>query len=259
MPRGGKEKIYRGRGVAFNDVDFCFSLFEKGYYNVVLQDVPLYHHESLSRGNDDDRKKLERLLHEKVKLYERHPALAGKDPFYHKYLASDILSTGFELKAEYGPEYKQIYRRPQEGGNLLAGAREDACVMISIEYAGPAAVIGGKESKAADYLIQGYSFVTGSDNAIYEKEIILAPEQDTSGIHTGQGCVAGLLSIIPEPMIRRDVEENLPDQTNVGLTGFSVIIDGSKWQGGCYRIGVLVKDKTSGQKLYSWTNRYLKM
>ena len=172
------------------------------------------------------------------------------------------MSTGFELKAEYGPEYKQIYRRPQEGGNLLAGAREDACVMISIEYAGPAAVIGGKESKAADYLIQGYSFVTGSDNAIYEKEIILAPEQDTSGIHTGQkipGNGAGLLSISPEPMIRRDVEENLPDQTNVGLTGFSVIIDGSRWQGGCYRIGVLVKDKTSGQKLYSWTNRYLKM
>ena len=248
--------------VAFNDVDFCFSLFEKGYYNVVLQDVPLYHHESLSRGNDDDRKKLERLLHEKDKLYERHPALAGKDPFYHKYLASDILSTGFELKAEYGPEYKQIYRRPQEGGNLLAGAREDACVMISIEYAGPAAVIGGKESKAADYLIQGYSFVTGSDNAIYEKEIILAPEQDDSGIRAGQkipGNGAGLLSISPEPMIRRDVEENLPDQTNVGLTGFSVIIDGSRWQGGCYRIGVLVKDKTSGQKLYSWTNRYLKM
>lgn len=248
--------------VAFNDVDFCFSLFEKGYYNVVLQDTPLYHHESLSRGNDDDRKKLERLLHEKDKLYERHPALAGKDPFYHKYLASDILSTGFELKAEYGLEHHQIYRRPQEAENLLAGAREDACVMISIEYAGSAAAIGGKENKETDYLIQGYSFVTGSDNAIYEKEIILAPEQDTFGSCGGQSSlegVAGLLSVTPEPMVRRDVEENLPDQTNVGLTGFCAIIDGIRWQGKCYRIGVLVKDKSSGQKIYSWTNRYLKM
>lgn len=249
--------------VAFNDVDFCFSLFEKGYYNVVLQDVPLYHHESLSRGNDDDREKLERLLQEKDKLYERHPALAGKDPFYHKYLASDILSTGFELKAEYELEPELIYRKPKAAGNLLAGAREDACVMISIEYAGPVPTLGGKESREADYFIQGYSFVTGSDNAIFEKKIILAPEQIASGgANAVEGSTpnqGGLLSVTPEPMIRRDVEENLPDQTGVGLTGFCAIIDGSGGQGGCYRIGVLVKDKSSGQKLYSWTNRYLKM
>ncbi len=257
--------------VAFNDVDFCFSLFEKGYYNVVLQDIPLYHHESLSRGNDDDREKLERLLQEKDKLYERHSALAGKDPFYHKYLASDILSTGFELKAEYELEPELIYRKPHAAGNLLAGAREDACVMISIEYAGPVPSFGGKESRATDYLIQGYSFVTGSDNAIFEKRIILAREQDAFwGANAAEGGAAvpgkgkegyqaGLLSVAPEPMIRRDVEENLPDQTGVGLTGFCAIIDGSGGQGGCYQIGVLVKDKSSGQKLYSWTNRYLKM
>lgn len=248
--------------VAFNDVDFCFSLFEKGYYNVVLQDIPLYHHESLSRGNDDDREKLERLLHEKDKLYARHPALAGKDPFYHKYLAADILSTGFELKAEHGLEHKLIHRKPQAAENLLAGAREDACVMVSIEYAGPTPAVWGKENKATDYLVQGYCFVAGSDNAIYEKKIILASEQDMSGNCAGQSHAGGeacLLSVTPEPMIRRDVEENLPDQTNVGLAGFCAIIDGSGWQGGCYRIGVLAKDKTSGQKLYSWTNRYMKI
>lgn len=35
--------------VAFNDVDLCFSLFEKGYYNMVMQDTAFYHYESLSR------------------------------------------------------------------------------------------------------------------------------------------------------------------------------------------------------------------
>ena len=38
--------------VAYNDVELCFRLVEAGYYNVVRNDVILYHHESVSRGND---------------------------------------------------------------------------------------------------------------------------------------------------------------------------------------------------------------
>ena len=36
--------------VEFNDTDFCLKLIEKGYYNVYLPQVEVYHHESLSRG-----------------------------------------------------------------------------------------------------------------------------------------------------------------------------------------------------------------
>ena len=36
--------------VAFNDVDLCYTIYEMGYYNVVRNDVVLYHHESLSRS-----------------------------------------------------------------------------------------------------------------------------------------------------------------------------------------------------------------
>lgn len=35
--------------VAFNDIDLCYKIYEKGYYNVVLNNIYLYHHESLSR------------------------------------------------------------------------------------------------------------------------------------------------------------------------------------------------------------------
>ena len=38
--------------VTYNDVDLCFKLLEHGYYNVVRNDAILYHHESISRGND---------------------------------------------------------------------------------------------------------------------------------------------------------------------------------------------------------------
>lgn len=114
------------------------------------------------------------------------------------------MSTDFELKADYEWQPEKLYRKVQKDAGLLADAREDACVIISMEYAGTA---------GEDYLIQGYSFVSGSDNACYEKRIILEKEED------GQ-----LFDIEPELLPRRDVERNLPDQVNVGLTGFAALI-----------------------------------
>lgn len=44
---GGFEEALR---VEYNDIDFCLKLLAKGYYNVYLPDVELYHYESASRG-----------------------------------------------------------------------------------------------------------------------------------------------------------------------------------------------------------------
>jgi len=78
---GGLDESF---AVAYNDVKFCFDLLEKGYYNLVRTDAVLYHHESLSRGSDVlDKAKYERLLKERRRLYDIHPSLEGKDPFYN--------------------------------------------------------------------------------------------------------------------------------------------------------------------------------
>ncbi len=45
---------------------------------------------------------------------------------------------------------------------------EDGCVMISLEYAGPAADFEDARTKT-ELLIQGYCFISGSDNALFEK------------------------------------------------------------------------------------------
>lgn len=89
-----KDKFYEVKGfeeglpVAYNDVDLGFKLYEAGYYNVVRNDVILYHHESASRGLDfEDEKKMKRLMREREKLYKLHPQLEGKDPFYNRNLA----------------------------------------------------------------------------------------------------------------------------------------------------------------------------
>ena len=42
----------KGLTVAFNDIDFNMKLLDKGYYNVMLPMVELYHYESKSRGMD---------------------------------------------------------------------------------------------------------------------------------------------------------------------------------------------------------------
>ena len=77
---GGMEETL---AVAYNDVDFCVKLVEKGYYNVIRNDAVLYHHESLSRGNDvEDAKKLKRLKEERQKLYHYHTQLNNIDPCY---------------------------------------------------------------------------------------------------------------------------------------------------------------------------------
>ena len=84
--------------VAFNDVDLCYSIYEKGYYNIVRNDTALYHHESLSRGKDgESEEKQLRHLKEKDLLYERHLALYGRDPFYHPDLLNDMLDAKYSM------------------------------------------------------------------------------------------------------------------------------------------------------------------
>lgn len=69
--------------IAYNDVDLCFKLLKAGYYNVMRNDVCLYHYESLSRGDDRaDKAKFERLKRDRAKLYDRHKDMYQRDPYY---------------------------------------------------------------------------------------------------------------------------------------------------------------------------------
>ena len=70
--------------IAYNDVDLCFKLHNNNYYNVSLNHIYLIHYESVSRGIDhEDSQKLKRLEKERKRLYQKHPHLYYKDPFYN--------------------------------------------------------------------------------------------------------------------------------------------------------------------------------
>lgn len=85
--------------VAYNDVDLCFKLYEAGYYNVVRNDVFMYHYESASRGSDDiDEEKRQRLQEERKYLYDNHKNIEGNDPFYNRNLTQNKVNYTLNIK-----------------------------------------------------------------------------------------------------------------------------------------------------------------
>ena len=68
--------------IAFNDVDLCLKIKTLGYRIVWTPFAELYHHESISRGNDFDPDKIERFMKENDFMLEKWGKLIGNDPAY---------------------------------------------------------------------------------------------------------------------------------------------------------------------------------
>ena len=76
--------------IAYNDVDFCLRLREKGLLNVFTPYAELYHYESISRGYEDTEEKQQRFSGEKARLRERHADIFEQgDPYYNPNLTHD--------------------------------------------------------------------------------------------------------------------------------------------------------------------------
>ena len=240
--------------VAFNDVDLCYTIYEMGYYNVVRNDVVLYHHESLSRGKDgESEEKQLRLLREKDALYEKHQSLYGKDPFYHKYLTTDMLESEYAPAFHYQVTLDMPWAAVAKEQPLPEGVREDPCVVIGMECAmdiykwkyGVAPDKGKVKPTDQDmgYYFQGYTFVIGADNACYKKTLLLENKENKR-----------VLRIPLDERYRPDIKNNLKDQLNVDLTGFAAKVPLGSVPKGNYRFGMLVEDRCSRQKLVGYSN-----
>lgn len=245
--------------VAFNDVDLCYTIYEQGYYNIVRNDVVLYHHESLSRGKDgESQEKQLRLLREKDVLYERHQEIYGWDPFYHPYLTTDMLESEYSPAYRYQVTLDMPWCEVKNAGGLMERAREDQCLVVGMECAmdiykwqyGVSPEKGKIKVKPEDmgYYFQGYSFVIGSDNACYKKKLLLR-NRDNKGIW----------AIPVEDRYRQDIKKNLKDQLNVDLTGFAAKMRREDIPAGIYQFGMLAEDKCSRQKLVNWSNWVLEV
>lgn len=77
---GGFDEIL---AVAFNDVDLCLRIHDRGYRNLYTPHAELYHHESASRGYEDTPEKRARFQKEADILRGRWMPLLMNDPFYN--------------------------------------------------------------------------------------------------------------------------------------------------------------------------------
>jgi GT2 family glycosyltransferase len=77
--------------VAYNDVDLCLKLEQRGWTNVYVPHAVLVHHESVSRGSDLAPAHSERYLRELAELQRRWNTKTYVDPMHHP-----ALDPGFE-------------------------------------------------------------------------------------------------------------------------------------------------------------------
>ena len=222
--------------VAYNDVDLGFRLYELGYQNVCVNDMYAYHYESLSRGGDDTPEKMERLLRERCRLYERHPALEGEDPYYSPHLNREGLDIAIR------PAYLTARNTTQKvesrlGVFSLKGYRQDACLMVRVEICRNRKVVG-------------YGVVLGDNNACYEKVLLLKRIQD------GREDV---YAIKLDGQYRPDLVENIPNQVNVGFSGFIVEMGKDVVPKGSYQLGMGARNRIANIKLVNWSNRMLEV
>lgn len=229
--------------IAYNDVELCFKLYEKGYYNVQRNDVVLLHHESLSRGQDTSPERKARLEREKELLYKKHPLLKAKDPFYSEHLVQWKKDVAYSCNYLY-PYDKicrprllnaaEIRKLPKEHQNKyirkLTG--ENLC-MFEIDSA---------EVSEADgtVLIQGWYVMRKRDNSVLERALLLRNTESHEIYELGI-----------EPKLRYDVEDLFQEGAgktghgtiNTALSGIQCIIDRNVLVSGRYQIGILTTTK----------------
>ena len=76
--------------VAFNDVDFCLKIREKGYLVVYNPFVEFWHYESKSRGQENTPSKIRRFQGEMSRFEQRWPEILDSgDPYYNVNLSLD--------------------------------------------------------------------------------------------------------------------------------------------------------------------------
>ncbi len=195
---------------------------------MVINEHHLLHHESLSRGLDETEEKHNRLMGEYYLLFDRHPQLKSRDPYYHPWLNGTVQDTAIKpafLEGAIVADPRE-YEPVEEPDN----ARLDDCLMFRVEYSDQ------KE-------MYGYAVVLGSDNACFAKKLLFRPVDSPDKLY-GMDFTE---------QYRSDLEMNLPDQKNVGLCGYRISF-AKPLPPGEYKVGLVARDRISGLKLINWNS-----
>ncbi|HOO26819.1 MAG TPA: glycosyltransferase [Lachnospiraceae bacterium] len=256
-----KEKYFKVGGfsdkmrVSYNDIDLCVSLYEQGFYNVIVNDCVLYHHESLSRGADQaDQAKYERLAKERELFYTKHPWLRNRcDPFYNRNLIQDTLDYRVNVQADYE---KRDFRNPAAVMKRHLFIRTERKLKFNIERTGREQAFDKKAEDA--YGFEGWALLQKGDNALYERYLCLIPKMQVSkraafiNIKTKNSLQASV-----SPKYRTDVKDVFGNAENAELAGFCCRIPVSLIEEEqIYKVGMLFVSKISNRKYMTLGDYY---
>jgi O-antigen biosynthesis protein len=102
--------------VAFNDVDFCLRVREAGFRNIWTPYAELYHHESVSRGPEDNPEKRSRFRQEIARLQQKWGATLSCDPAYSPNLTT--IAEDFSIAPGWRPTVTgPLDRKSEERAN----------------------------------------------------------------------------------------------------------------------------------------------
>ncbi len=238
-----KEKFLQAGGfaeelkVAYNDVDLCFRLHQMGMFNVVRNDLILYHHESLSRGNDHlDLAKKERLAAERKALYRRSSGYYDYDPFYSRHLTGT--SEAYECTLPYENRnimpVSGVKKLSERSAKEYPGADLNETLIIQVDTADRELL--ARQGETPGYLIDLHAHVRGLDSCDYRYRMILKGRR---------GCYE-------IPAIRRlrpDVGKTIENEKHVELSGFVARIPQKMLPPDIYEIWMEAKCRYSRQRL----------
>ena len=239
-----KKAVYEEAGgldesmaVSYNDVDFCFTLAERGYRNVLRNDAVLLHHESVSRGLDGESdEKWRRLLQEKEKLYKKHPLFLKYDPYYSEQLAGYALDYRIGYRYPWELPFPAAKPERRERKKELEKVRSDG-VMLTVEHLKYRKKLYLEEPDILE--AEGWCYMLGQDNCLFERWFVLEAE---NGDYYYRFPV--------EERRRPDVEAILPLQKNIELSGFTCKILKDDLSTGRYAAGMLYRNLCDGKTAY---------
>lgn len=233
-----KEKFQKVKGfneelaVTYNDVDLCFKLIEAGYFNITRNDVVLYHHESVSRGNDlIDEEKLKRLKLEQKKLYAMHPLFNGKDPFYNPNLTQVCNDYSINI-----PE-RGVFNKVKRISSKQQYLEEHKSIEMYID-----SVAVGK-----NIYIEGWAFNKKS----------IFPNTNIKKIKLLNSCDS--LEIKTNKVYRPDVTTAYGNKKNLNLVGFCCNIEKENLKKGEYKIILELSKLPCWNKILLNTDKVLKL
>ena len=251
--------------VAYNDIDFCFKLFEHGYRSVQCNGAVLYHYESLTRGMDEgNEEKYHRLLAEKEKLYGAHPWAKGFDPFYNPNLIDN--------SSDYLPATKDCTTNTSSFSHLL---EED--VKISKESFMLRARLDRIQKQlrntedAEDFIwLDGWAYVRGCDNRRFEKNLLLTEDTARSSGAENKAAKEGEAEDDKQTAkiktrryelfstYRKDILSAFPGEDHIELSGFYFRLPVKELEGKTWKVGIVMTDIITGKRLYKDLLREIK-